>query len=150
MPASLAIIAGVELIQSISGALQIFDATDTRIPAANIAPYNVVGVPRPSNTRLIVSLLADLAVAAQRTTKFKLVLPPAFGSPAEAEIARWQPFCSVNPANAATAAQMVSSAIFAFVSSYDPASRIVTGAVTGTAGDVVSLSLSFDFKHSMI
>jgi len=151
MTVSLAIITGAELIQSIAGALQIFDANDVLIPPSNIAPYAVVGAPRPSATRLIVSLVADLALAPERTTKFKLVLPSSFGNPELPEIARWQPFCSINPANASTAAQMASSQVYTFLEGYDPIARVVTAVVTaGAPGTSAELSLSFDFKHSIV
>jgi hypothetical protein len=151
MTIGIAVLVGESLIQKIGDVLQVFDATDTLVPPSQFAPHAVVGDPRPSSTRLILTATMDLAVPAEQKLKFKLVLPQGMGNPELLQLARWQPFCTVSPADAASAAQMDAAQIYSFPVSYDPASRVVTVELAaGVPGTNVTLSLSVDFKHSLI
>ena len=145
---TVAIIAGAELLQTLAGVPQILDASSVVIAPLDPA---IVGAPRPSTTRFIADVIMDLAVAADLTTTFKFILPPAYGNPTQPQVARWQPFCSITPLTAITAGLMVSSQIFVTPVSYDPVTRVVELAVTALAGvGVATLALSVDFKHSFI
>lgn len=145
---TVAIIAGAELLQTLAGVPQIFNAAAALITPDSVA---VVGAPRPSTTRFMADVFMDLNVPDDLVTVFKFILPAAYGNPTAGEVARWEPFCSVSPRTQATAALMVSSQIFVVPLSYDPVTRIVLVGVAAVAGiGVANLALSVDFKHSFI